>query len=339
MKHWQYLNREDKLNILNIASERTGLPPDVIEKDWWVTATLYALSKSKQFPLMSFKGGTSLSKAYGLINRFSEDIDISLARRDIFSISDTTNNQLSKVKRKARHYIIRELPDELNEAFAEAGISGYRIEPETKKANADGEEKEISATSNPSTVFVYYNSILPRVSEYFEPRVKIEIGCMNMEEPIEDKTLSSILSFDMKGDEDMSVRFSTVVPSRTFLEKIFLLHEEFQKPKPRSKRMSRHLYDMEKIMDTPYGSAIEDRELYDNIVRHRSVFNKMTHVNYDTHMPETISFIPPDSVMEEWEKDFNALREIFVYDEHKLTFFELIKRMEELQNRIRAILR
>ncbi|MCH5227156.1 MAG: nucleotidyl transferase AbiEii/AbiGii toxin family protein [Muribaculaceae bacterium] len=337
MKHWQQQSLEDRLNILNITSERTGLPADVIEKDWWVTATLYALSKTKHFPLMAFKGGTSLSKGYGLINRFSEDIDISLARQGNFSISNPSGNQLNKAKRKARHYIIRELPLELDAVFKEMGVSDYSINPEISKLDRDSNVKELSATTNPSTIFVIYDSIVPKVSKYFEPRVKIEIGCMNMEEPVEDKSIYSMLSMDMKGDEDMMVNFSTVLPSRTFLEKIFLLHEEFQKLNPRSMRMSRHLYDIEKLMDSAYGTAIDDKELYDNIVTHRSIFNKMEHVDYETHKRETVSFLPPKSIIAEWEKDYESLKSIFIFDTNPLSFPELISRMEELQARIRRI--
>ena len=337
MKHWQQLSLEDRIDILNITSARTGLPKDVIEKDWWVTATLYALSKTKYYSLMAFKGGTSLSKGYGLINRFSEDIDISIARQDIFSISNHSGNQLNKVKRKARHYIIRELPLELNAAFMEMGVSDYLIKPETIKLDRDGNEKELSATTNPSTIFVIYDSIISKTPEYFEPRVKIEIGCMNMEEPVEDKSISSMLSIDLKGDEDMMVNFSTVVPSRTFLEKVFLLHEEFQKLNPRSKRMSRHLYDIEKLMDSTYGTAIYDNELYNSIITHRSIFNKMDYVDYRTHKRETVSFVPPSSTITEWEKDYESLKSIFIYDANPLSFPDLISRMNELQDRIRKI--
>lgn len=337
MKHWQQLSLEDKIDILNITSARTGLPQDVIEKDWWVTATLYALSKTKYYPLMSFKGGTSLSKGYGLINRFSEDIDISLARQDIFSISNPSGNQLNKAKRKARHYIIRELPLELDVAFKEMGVTDYSIKTETIKLDRDGNEKDLSATANPSTIFVIYDSIIPKVPEYFEPRVKLEIGCMNMEYPVEDKSISSMISVDMKGDEDMGVNFSTVLPSRTLLEKVFLLHEEFQKPNPRSKRMSRHLYDIEKLMDSPYGTAIEDNKLYDSIILHRSIFNEMDYVDYGTHKRETVSFVPPTSIIAEWEKDYESLKSIFIYDANPLSFPDLISRMNELQTRIRKI--
>lgn len=141
----------------------------------------------------------------------------------------------------------------------------------------------------------------------------------------------------LKDEEDIEVRFPTVMPTRTFLEKIFLLHEEFQKENPRSKRMSRHLYDIEKIMDTVFGESIADRGLYDSVVKHRSVFNKMEGIDYTLHNPATLSFIPPDSIIKEWEKDYQSMQNHFIYEDEKLSFDELIKRLEVLEERIRKL--
>lgn len=337
MRHWQQLNVEERLDVLEITAAKTRLPQLAVEKDWWVTMVLKALSETRYFNLMSFKGGTSLSKGWNLINRFSEDIDIALRREGKFSISSTSGNQLSKVKRVARHYIVRELPDELTEALKGMGIIDFSVEPELTRMDNEGNQTELRATTHPSTLFVRYKSILPEESEYIEPKVKIEISCLSMDEPVEVKTLRSLMADILKDEEDIEVNFPTVVPTRTFLEKIFLLHEEYQKEKPRTKRMSRHLYDIEKIMDTDYGEAIADKELYESIVKHRSIFNKIEGVDYDKHNPSTLSFIPPESIIEEWEKDYKSMQNHFIYEKRSLSFPELIKRMEELTVKIRTL--
>jgi len=115
------------------------------------------------------------------------------------------------------------------------------------------------------------------------------------------------------------------------------LHEEFQKENPRSKRMSRHLYDIEKIMDTDFGESIADRELFDSVVKHRSVFNKVEGIDYNLHNPSTLSFIPPESIIKEWKKDYQSMQNHFIYEERSLSFEELIKRLEELVARIRNL--
>lgn len=337
MKHWQHLSIDERRDVLEIASAKMNLPQLVVEKDWWVTMVLKALSATSHFGLMSFKGGTSLSKGWGLINRFSEDIDIALRREGKFCISSTSGNQLAKVRRSARHYVVRELPCELTDALNALGIVDFSVEPELTRTDADGQTTELRATTHPSTIFVNYKSILPEISGYIEPRVKIEISCLSMDEPVREKVIRSFMADTLRDEEDVSVIFPTVVPTRTFLEKIFLLHEEFQKEKPRSKRMSRHLYDLEKIMDTEFGKSIADRELYDSVVKHRSVFNNVEGIDYKSHNPATVSFIPPEAIINDWAKDYEAMLKHFIYEEYPLSFAELIQRMNELTARIREL--
>ncbi len=336
MRHWQFLDLQDRLAVLEITSANTKLPQLAVEKDWWVTMVLKALSMTRHFSLMSFKGGTSLSKGWNLINRFSEDIDIAMRREGEFTISSISGNQLAKVRRKVRHYVVRELPGELSKALEKLGVADFNIEPEVARTDSEGNSIELRATTHPSTLFVNYKSILPEESEYIEPKVKIEISCLSMDEPVENKTLRSLMAEVLKEDEDIAVDFPTVVPTRTFLEKIFLLHEEFQKERPRSKRMSRHLYDIEKIMDTHFGKTITDIELYNNIVKHRSIFNKVDGIDYNLHHPSTISFVPPESIIHDWERDYQSMRKQFIYETPVLTFEKLMERMKELTARIRA---
>ena len=115
------------------------------------------------------------------------------------------------------------------------GVSDFTVEPETSK-NKGGEQYELRADTHPSVIYVNYKSVIDETSEYLLPRVKIEISCLSMDEPVEEKTIRSFISEAIPEAEDVSVNFNTVIPTRTFLEKIFLLHEEFQKEKPRSYR-------------------------------------------------------------------------------------------------------
>ncbi len=186
MKHWQQLSFEDRLNVLEITSARTHLPLMVVEKDWWVTMVLKALSMTSYFNQMSFKGGTSLSKGWNLINRFSEDIDIALRREGKFSISSTSGSQLAKVRRMARHYIVRELPGEITDALNALGVVDFIVEPELTRTDIEGNLIALQATTHPSTILVHYKSIVPNETGYIESKVKIEISCLSMDEPIAD---------------------------------------------------------------------------------------------------------------------------------------------------------
>lgn len=338
MIHWQQYNDVEKIQLLDIVSAAKKLPRLAIEKDWWVTVVLMAISKTKYSDLYSFKGGTSLSKGWNLIERFSEDADIAIKREGRFSINGDTKSQLAKVRRSSRHYITKELPEELTNILSQMGVYNFSIEPEISRF-IDGKEIELRADTHPSVLYVNYKSVLPETSEYILSRVKIEISCLSMNEPIEEKIISSFISEVKPDTDEVRVKFKTVLPTRTFLEKIFLLHEEFQKENPRSKRMSRHLYDLERLMDTEYGKdALNNKSLYDEIINHRSVYNKIDGIDYEMHSPYTLDFLPPSHLIDEWRKDYEVMSDQFLYhQENRMTFEVLIERMKELLRRVRLL--
>jgi hypothetical protein len=101
--------------------------------------------------------------------------------------------------------------------------------------------------------------------------------------------------------------------------------------------MSRHLYDLEKLMDTEYGKeALSNRELYDAIVEHRKAYYALKYVNYDSHTPSTINFTIPESAMEAWQDDYADMRRFFIYGE-SLDFDALMQRIEKLQKLVRLM--
>ncbi len=127
-----------------------------------------------------------------------------------------------------------------------------------------------------------------------------------MDEPTEEREIHSLISESFEGeDSDSDCKIRTVLPTRTFLEKLFLLAEEFQKENPRSVRMSRHIYDLEKLMDTQYGvNALSDSILYNAIVEHRKAYYALKQVNYDLLSSATIDFRIPAQAIEAWETDY-----------------------------------
>ena len=181
---------------------------------------------------------------------------------------------------------------------------------------------------------MFQTSVANAHSGYMPSRVKVEASCLSMDEPFEGKEFGTMISSVFPDDdEDAMVSIPTVLPSRTFLEKAFLLCEEFQKPQPRSLRMSRHLYDLERLMDTEFGkAALEDDELYGKIVEHRRKFYHVGYADYDKDYRERISFLPPESCIEAWRADYDELLMHFVYG-NKLSFDELLERVNELNRR------
>ena len=138
---------------------------------------------------------------------------------------------------------------------------------------------------------------------------------------------------------DYFIEIPTVVPQRTFLEKAFLLHEEFQKPTEniRIDRMSRHLYDLEKLMNTDFAEkALADTDLYLAIVNHRKRLTAIKGVDYSTHSPDKISFIPPDAIVEKWKNDYEKMLGNMTYGE-TLPFDKLLEKIKLLNEKFREI--
>ena len=129
---------------------------------------------------------------------------------------------------------------------------------------------------------------------------------------------------------------TTALPEKTFLEKAFLLHEIFSgKGLMQVDRKSRHLYDLEKMMDKEFSiKAISDDNLWNTIHHHREVFTKMSDVDYTPDIRKRICLIPPQSIIDDWRKDYEAMQNAMIYGD-SLSFDELINRMKELQNRFR----
>jgi len=327
MSIWQHYNNDEKLVMLQQTAAAKKVVEQAVEKDWWVSAILMALSKTSCADFLQFKGGTSLSKSWGLINRFSEDIDLAISR-SFFGLSDDTPQQRTNIRRKAFHFIEKTLIDELTKILISNDIADFDIKLVTENSSA-----------MVATIEVRYKSILETIIDYVLPVIKIEFSAMSLDEPYLEQEISTLIhSIYPNIDNEIKCVFKSVLPERTFLEKIFLLHEEYQKDKPRTTRMSRHLYDLEKIMDTPFAkTALEDTDLYETIIRHRKKFNNIQGIDYKTHYPATIQICPPENLTSIWKEDYEKLRESFIYDETKITFDELIDRMLKLTSRIKEI--
>ena len=337
-KLWLHNELVDRLAMLQqTEAAHSGINQVAIEKDWWVTVTLKALFQTDCRDSLIFKGGTSLSKGFNIIERFSEDIDLAISH-SFFGIEKTNKSQRDKLKKLARKYIQDTLAAQLDAQLKGMGIIGYTIENVTQVQDKGGEWKPIDSDKDPTVILLHYPSIVEETISYIPPRVKIEISCLSMDEPTEERYIHSLIGeiFEEE-DTDANCKIRTVVPTRTFLEKLFLLAEEFQKDKPRSVRMSRHLYDLEKLMDTEYGGeALADRALYETIVEHRRAYYALKYVNYDLHAPATINFMIPQQAIESWKADYADMRRFFIYGQ-SLEFDALMQKIAELQERVRAI--
>ena len=335
---WINNNEADRTYMLEKTEDNhPGIGQAAIEKDWWVSVTLKALFQTDCANYLIFKGGTSLSKGWNLIERFSEDIDLAI-NHSFFGINKSNKSQREKLRKLSRAYIQNTLSAQLDERLKAMDITGYQIENVATVENRNGEIVPIDSDKDPTVILLHYGSLLSRKIDYIPPRVKIEISCLSMDEPVEEREIRSLICESFPDDDtDAVCRIKTVVPSRTFLEKIFLLAEEFQKDKPRSMRMSRHLYDLERLMDSDFGKmALADKTLYNAIIDHRQAYYALKYVDYSLHHPSTINILPPERVLDDWKQDYSNMQRYFIYGP-SLDFELLMKRIIELQSRLRGL--
>ena len=184
----------------------------------------------------------------------------------------------------------------------------------------------IDSDKDPQTIEIHYDSVLD-TSDYLPQRILIEVSSRSLMEPTENREIKSIISesFPKQNFASKSIIIPTVLPQRTFLEKVFLIHEEFsQKPeKIRVDRLSRHLYDLEKLMDTEHGSkALKNVELYNTIIAHREKFNTIRGIDYANHIPSQIKIVPPNAIIKDYENDYEAMTNFMIYG-NTLTFEKL----------------
>ena len=327
------LKQSEREAIFNEIATFEGMKPFAVEKDWWVSLTLEIIFQMGISTHLVFKGGTSLSKAWKLINRFSEDIDLAIDMD--FFITPTKNwskSERTRLRKKAGKYSTEIFFQQLQQEFNQRGYSELKFKIiETNESDKD-----------PRILEIFYPNIIGLETDYILPRVQIDVSCRSLREPYTIKMLGSLVDEVYKDKDFAEPLFAvpTVIPERTFLEKLFLLHEEFHRPseKMRVDRLSRHIYDVYHLTKAGIAkNAISDQELYETIVQHRYKFSKIGGVNYNTHNPKTVNPIPPENVINDWESDYTKMREDMIYEQNPPTFVDLIDCLKEIREQLKSV--
>ncbi len=295
----------EKRKIYQDVSNQLGVPPQAVEKDVWVTLMLRMVFSSELTPHLIFKGGTSLSKAFDLIKRFSEDIDLGIDRRYLGFEGELSKGQIRKLRRASHTFVSGELMGILKKQLDEYGVDDSLYELVVENTQISDQD--------PETILVNYKSLHEENEiPYLQPKVKIEVSARSLIEPYQEVELQSWID-DQYPDAtftDGSFPVSTTDPQKTFVEKLILLHEEFQKPKEKVRhfRMSRHFYDIGQILKTEHGKlALENQELFESIIAHRKALTPMKTTDYDTLTLESINIVPPNEHLDNFKTDYKEM--------------------------------
>jgi hypothetical protein len=318
-----FLNLPDerRRTLCEEAKARLGLAPANVEKDFWVCWTLRELFGLPEWGAhLTFKGGTSLSKAWNLIDRFSEDIDI-VIDRDFLGFGGEMSpeaapsrkqrrTRLEALKAECQKRIHADLLPALGARFQKALPVGlvWSLTPATADEDPDQQ-----------TLLFQYPSVLATVSGYVRPVVKIEMGARSDTEPAESPAIRPYLADAfpaLLGPSDVQVR--ALAPERTFWEKAMLLHEETHRPagKARKARLARHYHDLWCLITKGVAArAVAMPGLFERVAAHREVFFNWSWMDYSTLRPGKLRLLPLEAQLSEWRHDYDSMgREMFVGD-------------------------
>ncbi len=326
----------ERAQLFEFSAERHAPRIDavIIEKDFWVCWALHRLFDVIEFrPQLIFKGGTSLSKVFKAIERFSEDVDLSLSRRDLGYADGRDPEGAGISKRESERRIeallaacvqtVREkLLPELRQDFATVlGGSGWSVDVDT---------------NDPQTlVFAYPPSGLVE-SPYVRPSIRLEMGARSDDWPSVDAEVKPYAAEDFPAMfSQPACRARTLAAERTFWEKATLLHAEYHRPpeKLSNERISRHYYDLYCLSCNEIAKRALDRDdLLKRVVQHKRCFFPRAWANYETATPGTFHLAPPEARMEMHRKDYNAMKAMIFGDAPK--WDEIMAAIRDLEDRI-----
>ena len=329
----------DRLELFLATANRLGAPVGNVEKDFWVCWTLNALYRERPAggPRLLFKGGTSLSKAYGLIQRFSEDIDITVFRDDLDEPASVQELEaLSNTRRRAKldairdacsAYITGPLRDFLSEQLADATDTTARVDID--EADTDGQ-----------TLLVWYPEVEPHDGAYVRPAVRIESGAKSALDPSRRVDIRPYISEEVT-TLDLTISDVTAIePARTFWDKVVIAHglrrwyERRGVLRQEGQRVSRHYYDLHCLLASEVGgAALEDRDLGADCVRHARMFFDRLDYDLASAVTGTFAIAPVDAMVEALSRDYaNTTAMIFSTAPKFDEILDSIRQIEESIN-------
>ena len=304
----------------------------VLEKDFWVCWLLGVLFESEFADSLVFKGGTSLSKVFGAIDRFSEDIDLSLSPRFLnLPEAGASRTQANKWMTKAEETCSHAVRDRLGPVLeaAVAGILGTSTRASWFEFLTD------QGTHSPLLLF-HYPTVQPAGFPYLQRSVKLEFGSLTDQQPAGRHAVRPWLAEVLPAAfPDWRCEVVALEVQRTFWEKATILHAEFHRPvdKPTPDRFSRHYADTAALAKHPIVSkAIDDHELRDRVIQWKHRFFGSSWANYDAAKPGMFRLVPPTTRLSALRQDYVAMRDMYLSE--PASFDEVLSALAELEGRI-----
>jgi len=307
------LSSGERSNYCREASQRMEkpLPPAVIEKDFWVCWMLRLLNQLPELNgNITFKGGTSLSKAWGIIERFSEDIDIAVNRRLFgqappLGVEDAGSNTQRKIR-------LQELQDKSKAFVQQVILPGLMAQVETVLKPGEYRLSTVQKGNEVNIEFEYPGTLKKGLGGLL-PLVLIEPVPRADDIPSELRPVTPILNEifpDLLGAGTFHV--STLAPERTLLEKMLMIHETLAGYAKGNERKSRHYYDLYRLHQAGVFERIRnDRILLESVVAHRRTFFRYNSMDYAGVIQKGVGIVPSEAMLQDWRGDYERSAAMF----------------------------
>ncbi|WP_160011203.1 nucleotidyl transferase AbiEii/AbiGii toxin family protein [Rhizobium sp. 18055] len=337
------LPSRDRAALFGETGAARGVANTIIEKDFWVCWTLRRLFGLRDNATASlvFKGGTSLSKAFGAIRRFSEDIDLSFDRADLGYTGDRDPEQ-EGISKKQASKLIEALVSDVEQHIAEKLVPAFHsvIIAQLGEPKKGEWSLEIDAADRQTVNFQYPTALgTAEYSNmaYITPRVKLEFGARGDPWPTEDKVIRPYAAEDFADFFEHPDTIVTVLAAqRTFWEKATALHAEAHRPVESAtpQYFSRHYYDLAMLLDTEEGkAAANDVDLMVTVAKHKAIFFRSAWANYDTARAGTLRLLPSEARIKDLRADYRAMAPM-MFDESPPPFDEILAKVAVLEETV-----
>lgn len=309
------MNSEQRSRSIEATAAMMNLREHVIEKDYWIVWTLWRIfDLPKLRPHLTFKGGTSLSKVYGVIKRFSEDLDLSI-EKDFFGFGNENSPDLAS-SRKKRTLALEELSGACSQYVQTTLMESLKSDFSKTLGNENSWEISVDEfDSDGQTLLFSYPSLYQNPGAYVRPSIRLEMGARSEHWPVSEQRVQSFVKERLKENvEEPEFKIKVLNIERTFWEKATILHAYTHIPADKKipQRLARHYYDMHCLIHSEIkGRAAADLDLLDRVVKHKIAYFASSWSRFETAKKGTLRLAPSSQLEEHLRADYAAMKDMF----------------------------
>lgn len=341
------LPRPEQALVLDEVAGRLGVGPVIVEKDFWVCWALGRLFGTAEVaPQVIFKGGTSLSKVYAVIERFSEDIDLAVSPAALGFEEQSLNDAPSASQRRKRMEALAAASERcVAERFQPALEAAFSATLGPAPRGGRWLNYEIDASAGTPNLLFNYPSALPQPGGYVGKQVKLEFGALTNQQPAEPHRIAAMLAAApgtslLKAYDDLQADVVALALERTFWEKATILHTEFHRPPelPIRDRFARHYADFAALWrHAGRDAALSRIDLLDDVRQHKSRFFTSAWAHYSTAQRGSFRLVPPAYRHAALAQDYAKMQPMFLTE--PLPFDDLLKQLTAAEHALNTTAR